>query len=226
MNTSNHHTAILVFVRPTKTESESKKLVAHDRLKNLSSLTGLKNNAIQVAQNTGLPTLTVESQRGSTFGEKLTNAFIQVFDHGYKNVIAIGGDCPELSTQDLLVAALQIENGSAVLGPDQRNGAYLIGLNRNHFDDKRFARLPWQTAQTFAALRKYLDSPHILAKKRDLNTSNDLKLIIRTAVRGIRKLLHSFILTEVNYSVEKIFPLTTITLPAGVLRGPPMAKAN
>lgn len=182
---------------------------------------GLKNRAVGLAQSTGLPTVLMEAQEGKTFGERLSNAFTQVFESGYDQVIAIGGDCPELTKQDLIDAALQLKIGKAVLGPDHRNGAYLIGLKRQDFEADRFAQLPWQTAHTFEALTNHLKEPYLLSARQDVNNTEDFRLLVRTAVRYLRRMLLSFL------KPKDLWPVPVTNKPHGMalqeanLRGPP-----
>lgn len=100
-----------------------------------------------MARNSQLQVFWVDEkkQQGSTFGERLANAFEYVFDHGFQNVISIGNDTPELCHTDLQRAAESLIQQKAVLGPTADGGDYLIGLNKSSFCKETFQNIPWQT---------------------------------------------------------------------------------
>lgn len=168
-----------------------------------------------------MPCYLIERQEGDTFGDRLANAFHEVFDLGHQHVIAIGNDCVELTAQDLKQAAQLVKQNKSVLGPDQRNGAYLIGLSRNQFDASLLANLPWQTKYTFQSLVAYLGAPDVLEAKKDLNNSFDLRELIRNSSRRIKQtiyLLLSPILLWANFEFEA--PTSILCLQPSH-RGPP-----
>src|SRR3954463_8606445 len=45
---------------------------------------------------------TVHAQRGQSFGERLSNAFDELAQRGYDQIVIIGRDCPELGAVDIL----------------------------------------------------------------------------------------------------------------------------
>ncbi len=119
-----------------------------------------------------------EQQVGSSFGERLANAFQTVFNEGYDNVIAVGNDCLGLTADDLLHTEDILTYQAAVIGPDLRKGAYLIGMRKNAFDFDRFIKLPWQSKSTFHALTEYFSEYFLLELKSDFNEIDDLKKVI------------------------------------------------
>ncbi|CAN5541827.1 TIGR04282 family arsenosugar biosynthesis glycosyltransferase [soil metagenome] len=72
----------------------------------------------------------VFSQTGDGLGERMANAFLRAFVDGYGRVIALGTDHPTLPGDYIQMAAHVLEEPlSAVLGPTDDGGYYLIGLN-------------------------------------------------------------------------------------------------
>lgn len=67
-------------------------------------------------------------QRGADLGQRMKNAFEDAFEAGYSEVLLIGSDLYDLSTEDLQEAFDRFENTKVVLGPAQDGGYYLLGL--------------------------------------------------------------------------------------------------
>ncbi len=117
----------------------------------------LINQTIQKANATGLPVIVIDSehQKGDNFGQKLSNAFSEVFSRGYENVIAIGTDCPRLNTGTILYAYSQLQRSPLIIGPDLRGGTYLIALNKKAFIQHQFEKLVWQSYQLCDNIKNY-----------------------------------------------------------------------
>ena len=69
-------------------------------------------------------------QTGNDLGEKMENAFQELFQLGYKNVIIIGSDLFDLNTNHIENAFLKMENHEVVIGPAEDGGYYLLGLKK------------------------------------------------------------------------------------------------
>ena len=149
-------TAILIFSRSAKEESRHKKLHPNKKVNGRLHL-ALHNKTIKTVQKTGLPYLLIDEhlQAGNGFGEKIANAINSVFQKNYDNVITIGNDCPQLSSQVLLDAANKMNQNQLVVGPDRNGGIYLFGISANLFDSKTFSQIPWQTGRVYDALLEY-----------------------------------------------------------------------
>lgn len=73
-------------------------------------------------------TFTYKLQQGSDLGEKMKNAFRAAFGAGYKRVVLIGSDLPDLDTQVLGQAFEALKQQEVVFGPAADGGYYLVGL--------------------------------------------------------------------------------------------------
>ena len=173
------HTAILFFARRSAAEAREKTLTP---VRNEAVLQYLRDHAWRTARATGLPCLIVDERRqqGATFGERFTHAMQQVFRQGYRQVIAIGGDVPDLRKQHIQRAANLLQQHDWVLGPDFRGGAYLIACTREAFaKNPHLHTLPWQTSYTLKSLlrsaRRRQQSVVLLSVLHDLNQGSDLK---------------------------------------------------
>jgi len=82
-------------------------------------------------------------QCGGDLGKRMSYAFARGFERGYKSIIAIGSDCPELDEACLRQAADLLTKTDVVLGPASDGGYYLIGLRMD--EPRLFEEIPWST---------------------------------------------------------------------------------
>ncbi len=75
---------------------------------------------------------TYQIQTTGELGRRLQAEFQRGFESGYKRIIAIGADCPDLNSQLIGQAFQQLRSQDIVLGPAKDGGYYLIGLRRLH----------------------------------------------------------------------------------------------
>ncbi len=159
--TLNKDTALLLFTRSAEEEAHYKAFSKTDRIKtNQAIACSLIEETKKTLSETDLPVFIIDSDKqiGNTFGERYANAFQQVFDSGYKRVISVGNDCPELTSGLIFSSSKELLNNDLVLGPTPQGGAYLIGLNKSAFQKKNFQELDWQTEHTLSDLIKYIHS--------------------------------------------------------------------
>jgi uncharacterized protein len=69
-------------------------------------------------------------QQGESLGEKMQQAFAEMFIAGYKQVCVIGSDCYELTSEVLQNAFTALQKKDAVVGPATDGGYYLLGLTK------------------------------------------------------------------------------------------------
>lgn len=75
-------------------------------------------------------TISYIPQKGIDLGERMLNALAYLFEKGYKKVVLIGSDSPDLPI-DYIKQAFQMFNKYAlVIGPSKDGGYYLIGMNK------------------------------------------------------------------------------------------------
>lgn len=126
------------------------------------------------------PDLTYQAQAAGDLGDRLTAAFRQAFAAGCQRVVAIGTDCPELTTSLLAEAFdyLAQVDVDVVLGPATDGGYYLIGLRR--LMPELFQHIAWSTAQvrqqTLAIAATLNLTVAELAKLSDIDRPTDLVL--------------------------------------------------
>ena len=116
-------------------------------------------------------------QTGDTLGNKMANAFEEQFQRGYKHVIIIGSDNPELSTADIMDAETRLENHDVVIGPASDGGYYLLGLNKPI--PALLQGMPWSSsrllAYTIMVLEKESLRYALLPVRRDIDTGDDYR---------------------------------------------------
>jgi rSAM/selenodomain-associated transferase 1 len=86
-------------------------------------------------------------QHGEGLGKRMKAAFAESFDDGYHEVIIIGTDCLELTTDILKEAFKELKTHDVVIGPAKDGGYYLLGMKRLH--SEFFENKTWSTDSVF-----------------------------------------------------------------------------
>lgn len=230
----NGQTAILLFIRKPAEEGRIKKLAGNRAFgKSMAVARHFNAHTKAMVKATGLPchTITSNEQRGATFGERLTNAFREIFELGYENVIALGNDHPGLKPTSIKSAAEALEKSNTVLGPAEDGGLYLIGMNRKFFCPASFQELSWQTPSLQKAFQDYLTGLKAgfqwLATLKDVDSFSQLLNVLEEIASEFHCANLYLALQKLLFTVQRAFtkPDTTYNqqiflLPIS-LRGPP-----
>ncbi len=94
-------TALLVFSRSAEAEVAAKQFLhSGKKTQNTRIAQSLIDRVFEITKETGLPTFTFNEnqQTGCSFGEKLSNAIINIFNKGFSRLLIIGNDCPQLTS--------------------------------------------------------------------------------------------------------------------------------
>jgi hypothetical protein len=114
-------------------------------------------------------------QKGKDLGERMHNAFEELFMSGYKKVIIIGSDLLDLNSEIIEHAIKTLDNNDVVLGPAEDGGYYLLGLKRLY--PELFQNKAWGTEtvreDTLADLKNKTVS--LLKPLNDIDTFDDMK---------------------------------------------------
>ncbi len=86
-------------------------------------------------------------QKGNDLGERMKNAFEELFTSSYKNVCIIGSDCYEITTKIIEEAFEKLQNNNAVIGGAIDGGYYLLGMNK--LIENIFITIEWSTNTVF-----------------------------------------------------------------------------
>jgi rSAM/selenodomain-associated transferase 1 len=74
-----------------------------------------------------LPTIEIVGQQGEGLAAGLISAFRTFIDRGYRRVVAIDGDSPQLPPETLDTAFRLLDEADVVVGPTTDGGYYLVG---------------------------------------------------------------------------------------------------
>lgn len=91
------------------------------------------------------------AQRGADLGQRMANAFIDVFTQGVAEAVLIGSDIPALAAGDITGAFEALPRRGAALAPSGDDGYTLIAFTRQAFALEVFEGVPWSTPEVLAA---------------------------------------------------------------------------
>ncbi len=116
-------------------------------------------------------------QKGSTLGERMSNAFTEVFRMGYSKAVMIGSDCPGLTEEIINEAYKQLDKKDIVIGPAYDGGYYSLAMKVNH--QQLFENIQWSTNTVLdatIAICAHLNlSYHLLPVLHDIDEEKDLE---------------------------------------------------
>ena len=111
------------------------------------SFTG--NNTPDILRNIYPNATSFIKQKGKDLGRRLFHTFSFLFKSGYKNVCALGVDCPYITSYHIHQAyAFLNQENDVVIGPAKDGGYYLIGCNKK--GSLVFNATMWSTKHLFA----------------------------------------------------------------------------
>ncbi len=219
-------TAIVLFANLPAFEARAKSLGSFSSQKATLTISSiLTHHFYDLAKKTTADIFLISTfqQKGENFGEKIANAFADIYAKGFENVICIGNDCPDLNLKDLQHSITQIEAGNVVLGPTFDGGAYLIGIPKQKFNQQKFQQISWESKQTFKDLSSLFNSDVI-----ELETLADLDKASNFLFSNIDNPLIKDLLNVIK-SFKPTFGLNTDTIKSAFflvdssfLKGPPL----
>lgn len=116
-------------------------------------------------------------QNGSNLGERMKNAFVDSFNTGYKKVIIIGTDLPNISSKIINEGFNSLDTNSVVFGPASDGGYYLLGMNK--MIGEIFVNKPWSQSNLLKLSTIELDELNVkytlLEELNDIDTLKDLQ---------------------------------------------------
>ncbi len=116
-------------------------------------------------------------QEGNDLGERMYEAFKKGFSDGYRRIICIGTDLPDLSADLIDEAMEKLQGNDFVFGPAKDGGYYLIGMKELHpcvFENK-----DWSTSNvlrsTLIELKERRKTVGFLRELNDIDTMEDFR---------------------------------------------------
>jgi len=120
-------------------------------------------------------------QTGKTLGDKISNAFKEVFDNGSDKAVIIGTDCIDVTSDTINHTVDMLNQNDIILGPAEDGGYYLLGLKKHI--PQIFEKIDWSTDcvlnQTIEKLNKHKLKYHLLKTLRDIDDVYDLRGVIK-----------------------------------------------
>jgi len=120
-------------------------------------------------------------QNGKDLGERMRNGFTEAFEMGFKKVVLIGSDIPDLALEFIEEAFITLNKSDAVIGPAFDGGYYLIGFKDKTFSPQVFEGIAWGTQNVFdetvKKLKRFRRAVHTLPYQRDIDTAKDLNYL-------------------------------------------------
>ncbi len=118
---------------------------------------------------------TKKLQGNGELGKKMNDAFSELFNAGYEQIVIIGSDCLQLQTQIIEDSFTMLGEKDLVIGPANDGGYYLLGMNKmQHFI---FENKEWSTEsvfkQTLEDAEQHNLSVGLLAELIDVDTEVD-----------------------------------------------------
>lgn len=122
-------------------------------------------------------------QEGNDLGERMKNAFYDMFGLGYGSCLVMGTDLPDVPLTVPVEAFHKLEKSGAVIAPSEDGGYYLLGFQRAGFLPAVFHRVEWGTdkvfSQTLDIFQRHQRSPLILPVWWDVDDIGDLEDLFR-----------------------------------------------
>jgi len=127
-------------------------------------------------------------QHGKDLGERMSNAFQEVFASGADRAVLIGSDIPRINRELLEGYLASLRSYPMTIGPTADGGYYLIGFRAERFDPSVFRGIDWSTDRVFTqtldrARSLRLDS-RIGKRLRDIDTVEDLEAFVDSEPRA------------------------------------------
>jgi uncharacterized protein len=224
-NLSNN-TAILFFSRTSKSEAAQKNLYVSKRQSEAVADLFIEKN-LKILRGLDVPFFMIsdDAQRGNSFGERLQNAFSDIFNKGFQHVIAIGNDCLDLNETHILEAINGLKTTPSVFGATNDGGVYLLGFQKTFFNNFDFKNISWQTDKVFSELTQLADNQcFTLDILTDIDSANDLVSFLRNTTLFIKNTLLSLLKKQEPkpfISVKNY--IRQYLLSIKLLRAPPIA---
>ena len=116
-----------------------------------------------------------KQQLGEDLGDRMLHAFATGFNNGYSNIIIIGSDMYDITSEDILEAFKKLDTNDFVIGPAEDGGYYLLGMRK--LEPAIFANKVWGTNSVLKDTLQDLDkeSKVLLEVKNDVDYYSDIK---------------------------------------------------
>ena len=115
-------------------------------------------------------------QNGADLGERMLNAFKDGFKAGYKKIVLIGSDLPDINASHILQGLEVLKDNDVVFGPAEDGGYYLVGMSK--MIASIFTNKPWSQPNLLEVTLQELHNNNTtigtLATLNDIDNYEDL----------------------------------------------------
>jgi hypothetical protein len=217
-------TAIILFAELPNVEAKKKQFSQVSSLLSSKKVsTALTKHTLNLVSKCNRDFYWVDSlkQHGNSFGEKITNAFTDIFSMGYEHVICVGNDTLQLSRKHLFTAINAVEHQKIILGPSYDGGTYLIGFSKKDFNEASFKNIKWQSSKTYQNLKEIFCDSEIIETEllKDFDHFCDLKKLPKSPILSLIKAIISVIKNNFSAFVSQYNEIFIYNYKA--LRAPP-----
>ena len=116
-------------------------------------------------------------QKGNDLGERMKNAFSKGFEDGYKRIVLIGSDLPDIEVKHIKNGLSVLKENNMVFGPAEDGGYYLIGMSK--MNESVFNNKPWSQSNLLEETLNELKANNVtfstLETLNDIDTIEDLE---------------------------------------------------
>lgn len=116
-------------------------------------------------------------QEGRSLGDKISNAFREIFSEGSEKTVIIGSDCIDVNAETINNTIELLNYSDIVVGPAEDGGYYLLGASQ--FNPQIFEDIDWSTdrvlGQTIEKIKENNLKYRLLKTLKDIDTVYDLK---------------------------------------------------
>ncbi len=232
MNGQLKRTALLVFSLSAKAEVERKGIFKNRPLKSAFTFhSNLISQTEVLAKSSTADVVWIDEKQqiGNCFADRLANAYQDLFNQGYDQVLSIGNDCPDLTHQLLATALEDLSSNGIVAGPASDGGVYLLGYDRNQFDFDDFKNLPWKQSTLYTAVCTAATASNVPLNNfpvlLDLDTYQDLIEYLSSGANDtIMGIIYMLLFSSINAvsAHNTALNFCSVTLHTSGLRGPPI----
>lgn len=116
-------------------------------------------------------------QSGYDLGNRMQNAFEELFQQGYQKIIIIGSDLYDLNATIVNEAYNYLSNHDFVIGPAEDGGYYLLGMTQ--MEKTIFSNKEWGTATVLESTLQDLSNKKIklIEELNDIDVFEDIENI-------------------------------------------------
>lgn len=121
--------------------------------------------------------ITINVPSEANLSERMKFVFDNLLnEYEYEKAILIPMDMPFIQSEEIISAFSRLDSSSFVLGPETNGGVYLIGMNKDSYNENLFNNVPWSTPHSSEILENNFgrNNVHKLKLKDDINTFQDI----------------------------------------------------